>query len=150
MLTYTMFFHIKEPHLVRIIIQGVATGHPKENARKMSSGCQSTVGQLVACVPKVQPLLLRSDEGLTLETSAFLPFTVTQLLTLNYLLHFECWSQQQLLGWCSIFVKIAFFVEDLLINSQIWNTQKIIFWPEAANWVFLWYMSWEPVELSSH
>ncbi|RMX37397.1 hypothetical protein pdam_00013815 [Pocillopora damicornis] len=42
----------KEPHLVRIIIQGVATGHPKENARKMSSGCQSTVDQLVACVPK--------------------------------------------------------------------------------------------------
>ena len=76
---YTMFFHIKEPHLVRIIIQDVATGHPKENARKMSSGCQSTVGQLVACVPKVQPLLLRSDEGLTLETSAFLPFTVANL-----------------------------------------------------------------------
>ena len=42
---------------MRIIIQGVATGHPKENARKMSSGCQSTVDQLVACVPKVQPLL---------------------------------------------------------------------------------------------
>ena len=57
MLMYTMFFHIKEPHLVRIIIQGVATGHPKENARKMSSGCQSTVDQLVAFVPKVQPLL---------------------------------------------------------------------------------------------
>ena len=111
MLMYTMFFHIKEPHLVRIIIQGVATGHPKENARKMSSGCQSTVDQLVAFVPKVQPLL-----------------------------HFECWSQQQLLGWCFIFVKISFFVEDLLINSQIWNTQKNIFWPEAANWVFLWYV----------
>ena len=38
---------------MRITIQDVVTGHQKENARKISSGCQSTADQVVACVLKV-------------------------------------------------------------------------------------------------
>ena len=37
-----------------IITHGVVTGHPKENARKMSSGCQNTAGLAVAFALKVQ------------------------------------------------------------------------------------------------
>ena len=39
---------------MRIIIHDVVIGHPKENARKMSSGCQNTAGIAVAFVLKVQ------------------------------------------------------------------------------------------------
>ena len=39
---------------MRIITHDVVTGHPKENARKMSSGCQNTAGLAVAFALKVQ------------------------------------------------------------------------------------------------
>ena len=59
---------------------------------------ESIAGNLVL----ITELLNRSDEGLTLETSAFLPFTAanllfsTQLLTLNYplgLMHVGTWKR---------------------------------------------------------
>ena len=39
---------------MRIITHVVVIGHPQGNARKMSSGCQSTAGLAVVCVLKVQ------------------------------------------------------------------------------------------------
>ena len=39
---------------MRIITHDVVIGHPKENARKMSSGCQNTAGLAVAFALKVQ------------------------------------------------------------------------------------------------
>lgn len=44
----------QEHYHVRIITHDVVTGHPKENARKMSSGCQNTAELAVACVLKVR------------------------------------------------------------------------------------------------
>lgn len=39
---------------MRIITHDVVIGHPKENARKMSNGCQNTAALAVAFVLKVQ------------------------------------------------------------------------------------------------
>ena len=39
---------------MRIITHDVVIGRPKENARKMSSGCQNTAESAAACVLKVQ------------------------------------------------------------------------------------------------
>ena len=39
---------------MRIITHDVVIGHPKENARKMLSGCQNTAELAVACALKVQ------------------------------------------------------------------------------------------------